>query len=102
MERLNMNTVCDIIYRLRQGQSLRAIERDLGHSRHTLRRYQAIAEAKGYLDLSRPFPKPDEIAREIGVAPPPIGVESTVEPYRDVGERQMRPTSSQDQMGATV
>jgi transposase len=90
MERLNLNTICDIIYRLRQGQTQRAIERDLGHSRHTLRRYHAIAEAKGYLDPSRPLPEPDEIVRELGVpAPPPI-VESTVEPYRDAVAKLMK------------
>lgn len=90
MERLNLNTICDIIYRLRQGQSLRAIGRDLGHSRHTLRRYHAIAEAKGYLDQSRPLPGPDEIVRELGVPATPPSVESTVEPYRDVVSRLLR------------
>lgn len=90
MERLNVNTICDIIYRLRQGQSLRAIERDLGHSRRTLRRYHAIAEAKGYLDPSRPLPEPDEIVREFGVPATPPSVESTVEPYRDVVSRLLK------------
>jgi len=84
MERLNLNTICDIIYRLRRGQSVRAIGRDLGHSRRTLKKYYALAEAKGYLDPSRPLPTPDEIVREIGTRVPPPSVESTVEPYRDV------------------
>jgi transposase len=90
MERLNLNTICDIIYRLRQGQTQRAIERDLGHSRHTLRKYHAIAEAKGYLDPSRPLPEPDEIVRELGVPAPPPSAQSTVEPYRDVVAELMK------------
>jgi len=35
MERLNLNTIRDIVYRLRRGQSERGIAKDLGRSRHT-------------------------------------------------------------------
>lgn len=90
MEQLNLNTICDIIYRLRQGQSQRAIERDLGHSRHTLRKYYAIAEVKGYLDPLRLLPEPDEIERELGVAKPPPIVQSTLEPYREAVSELMK------------
>lgn len=90
MEQLNLNTICDIIYRLCQGQSQRAIERDLGHSRHTLRKYYTIAEAKGFLDPLRPLPEPDEIVRELGVPTPPPIVRSTLEPYREAVTKLMK------------
>ena len=53
MERLSMHRIVDLVYRLRQGQSLRAIGRDLGHSRVTLRHYRELARAPG-LSGSRP------------------------------------------------
>jgi transposase len=87
MERLNVNTIVDIVYRLRSGQSERAIERDLGHSRHTIRRYHALAGEKGYLDPSRSLPGPEEVLREMGDPPSPPQVTSTVEPYRQVVEK---------------
>lgn len=86
MERLNVNIIVDIVYRLRCGQSERAIERDLGHSRHTVRRYHALAGQKGYLDRSRPLPEPEEVVRELGDPPSPPKVTSTVEPYRQAVE----------------
>ncbi len=86
MERLNVNIIQDIVYRLRCGQSERAIERDLGHSRHTIRRYHMLAEEKGYLDPARPLPEPEEVARELGDPPTPPCAPSTVEPYREVVE----------------
>jgi predicted transcriptional regulator len=53
MERLNLNSISDIVYRLRRGQSERAIAKDLGHSRNTVRHYHNLAREKGYLDLHR-------------------------------------------------
>ena len=86
MERLNLNTISDIVYRLRRGQSERGIAKDLGHSRHTVRHYHNLAREKGYLDLLRPIPEPDELLRELGpVSSAPVIV-STVEPYRSVVE----------------
>jgi transposase-like protein len=61
MERLSVQIIVDIVYRLRAGQSVRAICRDLGHSRRTVRRYRKLAAAKGYLDPSRPLPDPAEV-----------------------------------------
>ena len=87
MERLNVNIIVDIVYRLRSGQSERAIERDLGHSRHTIRRYRVLAEEKGYLDPSRPLPGPEEIMHELGEPPSAPQAVSTVEPYRQVVEK---------------
>ena len=63
MERLNLNSISEIVYRLRRGQSERAIAKDLGHSRHTVRRYHYLAEAKGYLDRWRGVPEPEELLR---------------------------------------
>ena len=50
MERLSLNSICDIVYRLRRGQSERAIAKDMGHSRHMVRHYHCLAREKGYLD----------------------------------------------------
>jgi hypothetical protein len=68
MERLNLNSISDIVYRLRRGQSERAIAKDVGHSRNTVRHYHNIAREKGYLDLGRGVPEPDELLRELGPA----------------------------------
>jgi transposase len=86
MERLNLNSICDIVYRLRRGQSERGIAKDLGHSRHTVRHYHYLAREKGYLDAHRGVPEPDELSRELGPAPSAPVVVSTVEPYRSVVE----------------
>lgn len=48
MERLRMQVIPDILYRLRSGQSERAVAKDLGHSRITIRKYHELAKAKGY------------------------------------------------------
>lgn len=86
MERLNLNTISDIVYRLRRGQSERGIAKDLGHSRHTVRHYHYLARENGYLDLHRGVPEPEELLRELGpVSSAPVIV-STVEPYRSVVE----------------
>jgi len=85
MERLIVQVIWDIIYRLRSGQSVRAIARDIGHSRETVRKYRDLAEAEGYLDADRELP--DTVANFGGLGPA-IRVSnsnvSSVEPYRDV------------------
>jgi len=86
MERLNLNSICDIVYRLRRGQSERAIAKDLGHSRHTVRHYHCLAGEKGYLDERRGVPEPEELLRELGPAPSAPVIASSVEPYRSVVE----------------
>jgi len=86
MERLSVHLIVDIVYRLRAGQSVRAICRDLGHARRTVRRYRKLAVAKGYLDASRPLPDPTEVLAGLKMvsSSPPTSNTSTVEPYRGV------------------
>ena len=86
MERLRVNIVVDIVYRLRGGQSVRAIARDLRHSRKTIRRYQHLAQEKGYLDTSRALAEPGEVMAALGKGVSPPKQPSTVEPYRSVVE----------------
>jgi len=85
MERLSVHLIVDIVYRLRAGQSVRAICRDLGRSRRTVRRYRKLAAAKGYLDPSRPLPEAAEVLAHLGpVCSAPSSNVSSVEPYREV------------------
>jgi len=90
MERLNLNSISDIVYRLRRGQSERAIAKDLGYSRQTVRRYHQLAEEKGYLDPWRTLPEPEEILRELGPAPSAPVIVSSVEPYKSVVEKLLK------------
>lgn len=86
MERLHVNRICDIVHRLRRGQSERAIAMDLGHSRHTVRHYHQLARQHGYLDPQRPLPEPQAVLAALGRAPSPPEMTSSVEPYRPVVE----------------
>jgi transposase len=87
MERLSVQLIVDIVYRLRRGQSVRAIGRDLGHSRATIRRYRNLAKQHGYLDRSRPLPEAAEVLAQLGPALAPASrTVSSVEPYREVVE----------------
>ena len=90
MERLNLNSICDIVYRLRRGQSERGIAKDLGHSRHTVRHYHYLAQEKGYLDVHRDVPDPAELLQEIGPTSSAPVIVSTVEPYRSVVESLLK------------
>ncbi len=85
MERLSVHLIVDIVYRLRAGQSVRAICRDLGHSRGTVRRYRNLAKKRGYLDPARPLPEPGEVLAQLEpTGSPPSSNVSSVEPYREV------------------
>lgn len=83
MERLKVQIVLDIIYRLRAGQSQRSIVKDLGYARETVRRYAKWADGLGYLNPASPLPSLEELHSEL---PPPVRTSniSTVEPYRGV------------------
>src|SRR5579862_2310714 len=84
MERLSMRLIQDIIYRLRSGQSDRAIARDLGHSRVTIRRYRQLAEEKGFLNPVAILPDAAALLVALGEPVSPPCVPSTVEPYRSL------------------
>src|SRR5712692_2522034 len=85
VERLHMNLVRDVIYRLRQGDGARAIARDLQLSRNTVAKYRAAAAAAGYLDPGVPLPD----APHLAVAAPAHAphAPSTVAPYQAVVEQ---------------
>jgi len=87
MERLHVNQIRDIVYRLRQGESERQIALDLRVSRHTVARYREVAEGAGYLDVSRALPSDRELLSSLGPAKAPPRTESTVAPYREVVEQ---------------
>ena len=56
IERLNMNSLRDLIHRLRANESERRIARDLRISRTTVRHYHQIAERHGLLSPDSPMP----------------------------------------------
>jgi transposase len=87
MERLHVNQVRDIVYRLRQGESEREIALDLRVSRHTVARYRDLAEGVGYLEVTRALPSDRELLTALGPAKAPPRTESTVRPYQEVVER---------------
>lgn len=86
MERFRVQIVTDIIYRLKSGQSERAIAKDLACSRMTVRKYHELAESKGYLELFQEITDPAVLLCEMGEIPAPPNNVSTVEPYRKVVE----------------
>ncbi len=84
MERIHMNHIRELIYRLRAGESQRRVARDLGMSRTTVSKYHAWAKAQGYLDSSRPMPDDTALAAALGETPRPPRAGSSVEPYREL------------------
>jgi transposase len=79
-----MRLIHDILFRLRSGQSERAVADDLGHSRVTVHRYHLLAQEKGYLDPARPLPDPAALLAELGPPSPAPRAPSTIEPLRKV------------------
>ncbi len=86
MERLLVNQIRDIVYRLRQGQSERQIALDLRVSRHTVARYRELAQGAGYLEVTGVLPTDRELLAVLGPVKTPPRIESTVAPYREVVE----------------
>jgi len=84
MERLHMNDIQEIIYRLRKGQSVEAIHRDTTHAKKTIRKYRNLADKHGFLEENRGLPASSELAAVLGLLPPPRQCVSTVEPYKKV------------------
>ncbi len=87
MERLHMNYVRDLIYRLRSGESGRRIAKDLGISRTTVSKYKHWAEAQGYLQPDTTLPDDAALAAALGSAPKSPRAASSVEPYREMVQR---------------
>ena len=79
-ERITLDTIREIILRLRNGQALRQIKRATKLSRNTVRRYRALAQREGWLE----GPLPDLAAIEAGVAKetPVQAEQGKAEPYR--------------------
>jgi transposase len=84
MERIHMNHLRELIYRLRAGESQRRIAKDLRMSRATVSKYQAWAEAQGYLEVNQPLPDDATLAAALGESPKLPRAESSVEPYREI------------------
>ena len=84
MERIHMNHLRELIYRLRAGESQRRIARDLDMSRTTVSKYHQWAEAQGYLDKARSLPEDATLAAALGAPAPRPRAASSVEPYRKV------------------
>jgi len=83
MERLHVDIVVEVLHRLRHGQSVRSISRDLRHSRVTVRRYQEWAQREGFLDPRQPLPTGAEVQACLkpGLKLPPRPT-SSLDPYR--------------------
>lgn len=79
-----MNYLRDLIHRLRQGQSERAIAADLGLSRLTVRKYHARARDAGLLETGHGDPVHQDLAALLQVAVAPPRTPSSVEPYQSV------------------
>ena len=72
VERLHMNYLRDLIYRLRVGESERRIAADLGISRPTVAKYHAMAECQGYLVADAALPDDAALQSAMGgVLKPP-------------------------------
>jgi len=84
MERLHMNDIQEIIYRLRKGQSVEAIYRDTGHAKKTIRKYRNLADKHGFLEEKRGLPAASELAAVLGTVRKRKQCVSTVEPYKEV------------------
>jgi transposase len=81
MEQLHMNQLRDLIHRLRTGQSIRGIAKDLKVSRTTVRKYRDKAQAHGYLQPGQPLPDDQGLQAVLGPGPRPPCTVSSVEPY---------------------
>jgi transposase len=82
MERLHMNEIREMIYRLRKGEGVRRIGRALGFSRNTVRKYRDLAARHGLLASEAPLPDIATLGRLLGKPPRTRHMRRTVEPLR--------------------
>jgi transposase len=79
--------VREMVRRMRLGERIRRIARDLGVTRKTVRRFHAFAVAEGLLE-STELPEPGVIEARLAAWAPrpeqPTGPDSSCEPYRDL------------------
>jgi transposase len=87
MERLHMNNLRDLVFRLRRGETGRQIAVDLHVSRNTVHKYRELAQMHGLLEADLVLPDNKTLLAILGPAHVPPRVESSVEPYRGVVER---------------
>src|SRR5580700_6784405 len=84
MERIHMREIVDIINRLRNGDSERAISDDLGNSRVTVNRYRRLAEDNGFLDPATPLPQTSEVLEALGPPNRKTRVASSILPFEEL------------------
>lgn len=65
MERLHMNVLLEVVSRLRRGQSVRGVARDLGLCRNTVKKYRDECLAEGFLDAGSALPDPAELGARL-------------------------------------
>jgi transposase len=90
MERLTMRDISEIIYRLRKGQSERAIAVDMKRHRGTVHLYRAFAEQQGYLEPSTVLPSEEQLLREFGPPVAPPRIPSSVDPFAALVEQWVK------------
>lgn len=83
--RTGMTDILEIVRWLRQGRSIREIQRNLGAHRKTIRGYQKLALKEGWLDGKEdPSLKQIQEALTQRLSAPPSGPSSSLEKYRDI------------------
>ena len=87
VERLHVNQIREIIYRLRQGYSERQVAEELGMSRVTVHKYHMPAFVRGYLTSECELPSDRELVEKLGPKMAPPWMESTVAPYGEVVDK---------------
>lgn len=87
MERLHMQEIIDIVYRLRKGESQRTVAAALNFHRATIRQYHAMAQQRGFLDPERSLPEEADILAVLGEPAPAPRPTSSVEPYAGLVEK---------------
>ena len=83
MERITMNNLQEVIYRLRAGQSERRIAEELKISRPTVHKYKEWAEGQGYLDLEKRMPELNILSEALGQPASPPKKGSSVKLYQE-------------------